>query len=161
MTKGMASVVGTGQLVGTATNNNAPTGSIGEFVTATVASGSAVVLSTNTGKSVTSISLGAGDWDVSGVINYILTGVTGTLFQSGVSLTDNTLPTQAGGSGLGTDGVVNVPLVTTTLSATFGSAISPVRVSIAATTTIYLVAQETFSLGSATAFGTIRARRVR
>lgn len=148
-------------LLGVTTNSSAPAGYIGELITATVASGSPVALSTATGANVTSISLTAGDWDVSGTVNFALTGVTGTLFQAAISLTSATLSTQPGGSGLGTDPLIIVPLITTTLSATYSCSIPPVRISLAATTTVYLVAQETFSVGASAAFGTIRARRER
>lgn len=147
--------------VGTTTNDNAIAGSIGEIISATVVAGSAVSLTTATGTNVTSIILTGGDWDVSGQVDYVLTGVTATLFQSGISLVSTTLPSQAGGGGLGTDAVVGVPLLTTLLSATYGQGIVPVRISIAVTTTIYLIAQSAFSAGTNSAYGTIRARRER
>jgi len=146
---------------GTTTNDNAAAGNIGQFITSTVAAGSAVALTTATGKDVTTISLTAGDWDVSGQVDFVLAGVTATLFQSGISLSTNTLPSQAGGSGMGTDALVGVPLLTTILSATYCQGIAPVRISLAATTTVYLVAQAAFSAGTNTAYGTLRARRVR
>jgi hypothetical protein len=147
--------------VGTVTNDNAGAGHVGEIVTATVAVGSAVSLTTATGTNVASISLTAGDWDLSGQVDFVLAGVTATLFQSGISLTTATLPSQAGGSGLGTDALVGVPLLTTVLSATYGQSIAPVRLSLAASATVYLVAQSAFSAGTNTAYGTIRARRMR
>lgn len=148
-------------VAGTGTNNNSPTGALGEFQTATVASGSAVSLSNGAGTNVTSISLTAGDWDVSGQVDFVLAGVTATLFQSGISVVSATLPSQPGGSGLGTDALANVPLLTTVLSATYAQSCGVVRVSIAATTTVYLVAVGTFSVGTLTAYGTLRARRAR
>lgn len=148
-------------VTGTTTNNNAPAGQVGEVITATVAVGSPVTVLNATGVNVTSISLTAGDWDVSGQINFILAGATSTIHQAGISLTTNTLPSQAGGSGLGTDPLMDFPLPTTVLTNTLSLAISPVRISIAATTTVYLVAQASFSVGSETAYGTIRARRER
>jgi hypothetical protein len=39
--------------------------------------------------------------------------------------------------------------------------IGPVRLSIAATTTVFLVAQCTFTVSTLSAYGTIRARRMR
>lgn len=146
---------------GSGTNDNAATGDIGEFVTATVAAGSAVSLVNATGKNVTSISLTAGDWDVNAQVNFVLAGATSTLHQSGISLTTNTLPTQAGGAGLGTDPLAALPLPTTVLSGTMSQDISPIRISIAATTTVYLVAQSSFSVGTETAYGSINARRAR
>lgn len=150
-----------GQAPGTTTNDNATAGDVGEFITATVASGSPVALTTATPANVTSISLTAGDWDVSAVADFGLTGITGTEFRVGISAASATLPTQAGGSGIGTDPLAIVPLITTLVSDTFGIDIGPVRVSLATTTTIFLVAQETFSAGSSGVYGTLRARRAR
>lgn len=130
------------------------------FVTSTVASGSAVSLTSATGANVTSISLPAGDWDISAQVDFALTGATSTSHQSGISLTSATLPTQAGGSGLGTDALAILPMPTTGLSGTLTQAIAQVRLLISATTTVYLVAQAAFSVGSESAYGTIRARRV-
>jgi hypothetical protein len=41
------------------------------------------------------------------------------------------------------------------------TAVGPVRVSLSATTTIFLVASDTFTVSTMSAYGTIRARRVR
>lgn len=136
-------------------------GSLGEFASSTVAAGAAVALTAATSADITSISLTAGDWDVSGQADFVLAGVTATLFQSGISLTTATLPAQAGGSGLGTDALVGVPLLTTLLSATYSQNIAPVRLNIAVTTTVFLVARAAFSAGTTTGYGTIRARRAR
>jgi len=148
-------------VVGTATNDNAATGNVGQVITATVASGSAISLSNATGANITSISLTAGDWDVSGQVDFVMTGATSTLQQMGISLTTNTLPSQPGGSGLGTDPLRSSLLQTTTITGTMDLSAGPVRVSLSATTTVYLVAQVAFSAGTVTGYGTIRARRMR
>lgn len=148
-------------LKGSSTNDSAAAGNIGEFITSTVSSGAPVSLSNGAGVNITSVSLTAGDWDVSGQVDFVLSGVTATLFQSGVSFVSATLPTQVGGNGLGTDALANVPLLTTVLSATYGQGIAPVRVSITTTTPAFLVAQGSFSVGTLTAYGTVRARRMR
>ncbi len=152
-----------GQLIGTGTNDNAAVGKVGEFVTATVASGVAVVLTTATPLNVTSISLTAGDWDVSGTVDFLPTATTSiTQLNAAVSLTNNTLSTQPGGSGLGTDPltVINQPAAVPAVSPV-DVVIPPVRLSIAATTTVFLVAQGTFTVAALSAYGTIRARRTR
>jgi hypothetical protein len=148
-------------VLGVTTNSNAVAGYVGEFVTATVAIGAAVGLTTATPANVASISLTAGDWDVSAVADFNLTGATATLIQSGPSLVSVTLPTQPGGSGLGTDALAQLQLALVTVSGVLDLDSNPVRLSIAATTTVYLVASATFSVGSISAFGTLRARRVR
>lgn len=147
--------------IGTSTNDSAAAGEIGELITATVASGAAVALTSPTAKNVTSVSLTAGDWDVSGAVSFTLAGATCTLAQAGISAATNALPTQAGGSGIGTDPLVGGSFLSTALTGVQNLAIPPVRVTLAATTTIYLVAQTTFSLGTSAAYGTIRARRIR
>ncbi len=146
---------------GSATNDSAAAGYVGQLITATIASGNPVSLTTATSANVTSISLTAGDWDVSGQADFVLTGATATSHQVGISATSATLPTQAGGSGIGTDPLASFPLPTTALSGTLDIDVSPVRVSLSATTTIYLVAAATFSVGTEVVYGTIRARRMR
>ena len=146
---------------GTVNNDNAASGIVGQVITATVPVGLAVSLTTATTENITSISLPAGDWDVRGQVNFVLSGVTSTLHQIGISLTSATLPSQAGGSGLGTDPLVIFPLITTLLSNTLTLPAAHVRISLANTTTVYLVARSTFALGSESAYGTIFARRAR
>lgn len=153
---------GAGQLLGTQTNDSAAAGNVGEFLTTTVASGAAVAETTATPVDVCTLSLTAGDWDVSAVVDRTLTGTTATIYGAGISLTLNTLPTQPGGSGLGTDALVTqAATFGTTVTGVGSTVIPPVRVSLAATTTLHLVAGDTFSAGSVAVFGTIRARRVR
>jgi len=160
---GAVSLNGGGTLVGTVAGGDAATGQVGEFLTTTVATGAAVAGAASTvGKSIMTLALTAGDWDVSANCVYTTTGITATVYSCGLGTAADTQLTQAGGSGVGTD-----PLVTqnatfgTTLSGTFTQPIPPVRVSLAAPLTLQLVAKHTFSAGSYTMWGTIRARRVR
>ena len=142
----------TNGIVGTTTNDNANAGSIGEFVTAQ-ASGVSLVTS-NTPVNVTSISLTAGDWDVQGNIAFTVTAGTLTNLFSAVSTTSATLPTFLSGD-LAQVGYTQPSLAADTLAA-------PVqRISIASTTTVYLVASAIWSSATATVAGRIRARRVR
>lgn len=154
----------TGLLVGraTKTNDDAAAGEIGEVKTTTVATASSVSLTTATAKSVMTLALTPGDWDVWGQVDRNWSGTTATIVSTCISVTADTMSTQPGGSGIGTD-----PLATDT--ATFGTTLTgiksqrcgPVRVSISAATTLQLVVKDTFSAGTVTAFGTITARRVR
>ena len=148
--------------VGTATNNNAAAGQIGEFVAATVASGAAVALTTSVAANVTSISLTAGDWDVNAQVDHLIAASTSiTQLNASISLTSATLSGQAGGAGLGTDATATATFSAMVPTANITQGIMMIRLSIAATTTVFLVAQDTFSLSTVSAFGTIRARRVR
>lgn len=139
-------------IIGTNTNDNAKAGNIGEYVTATLAAGSAISLTNLTGANVTSISLTAGDWDVWGAVFFVGSATITTLWGA-VSTTSASVGT-APSDGLAILSGASSIVGTTSLNAR-------TRISIAATTTVYLVAQANFSGSSATAFGKIAARRVR
>lgn len=138
---------------GTQTTDNAPSGILGEIISSAVAVGSAVSLSNNTPANVTSISLTAGDWDVEGNVNFTESSATVTGRQGCVNSTSATMSSD------GTE--VYCGTVTTTTSETNSTTLPRKRISIAATTTVYLVAKAGFSAGTVTAFGSITARRVR
>jgi hypothetical protein len=134
----------------------------GEFLSTVVAFANAVAVVTNTPKDVCSLALTAGEWDVSAVLVRNLTGVTATRYTGALGTTSATIPTGAGGSGLGTDPVVaNFATFGTTITGTQSTVIPPTRVVISATTTIYLIAADLFSAGTMTACGTLRARRIK
>lgn len=152
------------QLVaGTLTNDDAIAGDVGEEQTTTVAAASAVAGDTSTtSKNLTSVSLTAGDWDVSGVADILGSTLVATVLSAGLGTTTNVQATQAGGSGIGTDPLTVVSMVSQTLPNSVRAVnVGPVRVKLSATTTIYLVVNNTFSSGSYTMYGTIRARRMR
>jgi 6-phosphogluconolactonase (cycloisomerase 2 family) len=148
----------TGGLVGTATNNNAVAGMVGELLSASLASGSATSLTTDTPKTIISLSLTAGDWDVEGVVGYLPGATTNyTHLSQGLSTTTNTMPSADSGA----------QCALTLPSTGGGSAMEliqdtpTVRMSLAATTTVYLVSHTVFTTSTMTAFGSIRARRFR
>jgi len=138
---------------GTTTSDSAAAGDIGQSVSALVAAGSAAALTTNTGLNVTSISLTAGDWDVEGNVNLSAAAATITAMSAGITATSATVP--ADGS------EIYNGQQTVTASMTTSLTMPRKRISIAATTTIYLVARSTFSAGAVSTFGSITARRVR
>ena len=149
----------TGQLSGkgTATNDNAAAGYIGEYVESVVASASAVSLTTATAANVTSISLTAGDWDVYPIVNFTNGATTVlSLLVGWVSTTSATIPSSDLATRSDLDGGNMVPHRTK-------RTITPpsIRISLSATTTVYLEAYGEFSVSTLTAFGAIRARRVR
>jgi hypothetical protein len=74
----------TAGIVGTTAANNANAGSIGELITATA---SGVALTTGTTANVCSISLTAGDWEVSGAISLGNAGNNMTFITAGSSTT--------------------------------------------------------------------------
>ena len=142
-------------IAGTATNDNADAGVVGELISSSVASGPAVSLTTATFANITTISLTAGDWDVTGLVA-ITTGATTTIdyINYGVSTTSAT------SGSLGQMGSITT---NTNIAATIDYAVSaPVtRLSLASTTTVYLVTRVSFAIGTANAYGVIRARRIR
>lgn len=152
-----------GGIVGTTTNSDATAGNVGEFKTTTVAAAGAIAAALSTvSKNVTSVSLTAGDWMVTGTCDIVMTGLTMSINQCGLGTTTDTLATQAGGSGIGTDPLSIITATNgTTLTGTTSSSAPVTRVSLSATTTIYLVANLTYSAGSATQYGTIKAWRMR
>jgi hypothetical protein len=143
---------------GTATNNDVPAaGYVGEYVTTNVASASAVPITSATTANIANISLTAGDWDIGGVVGYTLTGVTSTFsangFLGGASTTNATLGAE------GTYFIFPADLTTKSGAMTFN--IPAQRISINATTTLFLVARATFAAGTLGAWGRIYARRAR
>lgn len=142
-----------GELQGTVTGGNATAGYYGEIVTNKVASGSAVSLTTATGANITSISLTAGDWNVSGNVNFSASTATVTGTSAGISATSATVPTDGSEVFSG----VQVTLLSENDSVT----LPPKQINVTTTTTVFLVGKCTFSAGSVSAFGSILARRIR
>lgn len=140
---------------GTVTNDSAATGYIGELATATLASGSALSLTSPNALTVTSFSLTAGDWDVWGVVDYLAGGATTfTIMKQGISTTAATIGAQ--------DTFSNLALAGTLAAASDMAQSTPtVRLSLASTTTVYLIAQATFAASTLKVYGSIFARRRR
>jgi hypothetical protein len=144
-------------LRGTITNDDAAAGKIGEIITSTVGN---VSLVTATAKTVTSLPLTVGDWDVTGNIG--LATATSTNVSSAnqsISQTDNTLDTTAGlfsaitfPGGDFVPGNVNTAVVFSPLHT---------RISLSGPTTIYLIARAGFTVSTCSAYGHLHARRAR
>ncbi len=126
-------------------------GAVGQSISSFIVAGSAVSLTTATAADVTSITLTAGDWDISAILE--LSGaLTGVSFNAAVNTTSATLP--AAGSQR-----IQIPMVSNANS-DLGLSIPSFRVSITASTTYYLIAHATFTVGTAVAYGRISATRV-
>jgi len=156
-TTGLISPTSTIGVAGTVTNDNVATGSVGEFVSSAIAAGSAVALTTATPANVTSISLTAGDWDVRGTVAFTPAATTSiTAAQGGINTTTAALPA-----------ATTVALFQQFMAATVPGAVNPsfstgtTRLSLATTTTVYLVAQSSFTVAAMGAFGFLGARRAR
>lgn len=138
---------------GTNTNDNAAAGFVGEVISSTIASGAAVSLTSTVTANITSISLTAGDWDVSGYVQFTSAATTSiTLLAGGVSITSATIATDS----------FRIPTAAFVPGAgNIRNTIPTTRVSLAATTTYYLVASATFTVDTLAASGSILARRAR
>lgn len=141
-------------LTGTSTNDSAGSGKVGEVVR------SGITTFTNfptTGQygDLTSISLTAGDWDVSVNFEAITGGATVTDIRCGIG-------TVSGNSSTGLnegDNVAYGPPPTSVITQSLS--IPPFRVSLSGTTTYYLKYRAGFSGGPPQAVGRISARRAR
>lgn len=146
-----------GQLIGkgTATNDSAAAGYIGEYVEATA--GTTSFPTSGTAGDITSISLTAGDWDVTGMVDARRNGATWTEFLAGLSTTS--------GNSTPTAGVAGVTIGGTTALATIDEhtiALPPLRFSLSGTTSVYLKFGATYTVATPnTGNNSIHARRVR
>ncbi|HWY36815.1 MAG TPA: hypothetical protein VNX68_19370, partial [Nitrosopumilaceae archaeon] len=147
---------GTGgvQVQGTGTNNSAPAGYVGEFISSVIASGSPVTMTNATATNVTSISLTAGDWDVWGNMSWVSTGTGPSAIACWVSSTSATVPDLSLYTGL-------FFAATTVISAATGVNAAKLRFSLSSTTTIYLTGYTANVSGTSTVCGGIYARRRR
>ncbi len=144
----------TSGILGTPTNDNASTGYVGEYISSNTTTGSAYTTS-NAYADCVSITLTAGDWDISASQVQQSAGTT-TASKMGISTT-------AGNSSSGLVSGANAldwPAFATSVHDA-GMSIPAVRASISATTTYYLKIQATYSVSAPTCLGRISARRVR
>lgn len=144
----------TSGIIGTTTNDAAATGSVGEEVESIIAQASAVALTTATQTNVTSISLTAGDWDVWGNVTFVpVQGVTTvTLMLSSINTTSATLPASSNYASYPSSG---------TLVTNPGLLAPGRRLTLSATTTVYLVCYTVFAISTLGACGGLFARRRR
>ncbi len=148
----------TAGIIGTSTNDNPAVGRVGQLINGQTARSSPITTIANTAKTVISISLTAGDWDVRGAVGF-RTQASTTNFYAGINTTTNALPTGdfyanfTGGQGL-------VPLEDQNVSSAQDVvlALPTSRVSLAGTTTLYLVQQ---SDAANNVYGYIEGRRIR
>lgn len=141
-------------LKGTATNDSAAAGNIGEYLSSFVTTSNMVSVSGSIQGNVTTLSLTAGDWDVGSQLSVAVSaGKTISLLYSGISTTTGSINSNAFGfsAWLGTFAGDD----SSTLSLNGAT-----RVSLASTTTVYLVAQHNVA-PSQNFWGGIWARRRR
>ena len=138
-----------GNILGTATNDNASTGYVGEFVSNDNSGGTS--LSSGVNANICSISLTAGDWDVWG--NYFTTSSVPGInsVDVGISTVSVTFP--------GGEFIAGIYFPAGGFQ-NYGTPAVQQRISIGTTTTVYLVGQTTGS-GTLTGYGYMAARRPR
>lgn len=149
-------VASANQNLGVIDGSVAAAGYIGQVITSSVGITSATPLTTAIDKSITSITLTAGDWMVSGNIGFIAAATTvPTKLTASISATNNTQAISPNDGGFAqiqaTLGTASTNVLTT----------SPMRINIASTTTYYLVGTATFTGATLSAYGSISARRLR
>lgn len=131
------------------------TGYAGEMVEANVLQGSAVSLTSTVTRTITSVELGAGKWNVSGVVSFYGNGgaVAGTVAQGHIATAQDSVA----GSVLG-DSWIQTPWYPIA-TADENIAIPGHKRDLSVTTRIYLNATMAFSSGSCSAYGRISAER--
>ena len=143
-------------IVGITNGSGAAAGVVGEFMSSSIASGSAVSLTTGVTANVTSLSLTAGDWNCSGNINfYPAGGTTPSAVAGWISATSAAIPTRPNG------GSFTERSVAMTIGGNESISVGQLAINISSTTTIYLEAYGGFSGSTMTAGGYIGCRRVR
>jgi len=140
-------------LFGTTTNDAASAGLVGETSTGTQSTYTNTA-ATGTYFDATSMVLTAGDWEVSGYVDYSLNTGTGmTFIVAGIgTTTGNAAPNQS-------FEYASTAVPSASSHSTLG--VAPIRISLASSTTIYMKGACSFSGGQPQYKAQIRARRAR
>lgn len=143
---------------GTATNNTAASGYVGEPMISTQSTYTNYT-TTATYQNIVSITLTAGDWDLDAFFTYSSNSATITAAANAIFAVSTTTASASGATeGLNISYVPQAALLGTSR---FSDAIPTYRVSISGSTTYYLNTQATFTLGNPQFVGSIIARRIR
>lgn len=145
-------------IVGTTTNNNAATGSVGEYVNADLQyNASPIALSNNVGANIVSISLTAGDWDVFGLVGLNIAPTTVMVYVNGGASTISAAPPSNSNYAFY---LTPLPASSTVYNG-LSFPIPQYRLSLSGTTTVYLIVVASFGVSTCSAFGYLSARRAR
>lgn len=144
-----------GQMPGDTSGSSASSGNVGEYVSSTVSSGSAVSASSGTPGQITSVSLGAGDWDCRGDVQWTASsGAAVTVGAGWVSTSFASLPTG--------NTSYYLSLGTTYAANSIGAfSLAPMRFVSGSSQTVFLAYQFNFASGSVVTYGQIGCRRMR
>lgn len=135
-------------LVGSATNDSAAAGDVGEFIESLITTGAAINITSGVTFNLTSISLTPGDWDIVGQVQ-VDAGNNCTGIIAGPSQVSLTLPSAE-----------RYAIFPGTVNGNGTANFARQRISLAVTTVIFMVCQATFG-GGGQAWGYINARRMR
>lgn len=140
------------QLFGATNAGAAPAGYVGEVIS----NGNPTVALTSTvTNNLASVSLTAGDWDCRGTVAlHPAGGTTVTAFSSGISSTSGVLPNYNQGS------LASI-VATMPIGSFEAQSLAPWQVNVSSTTSMFVMANATFSGSTATADGYIACRRMR
>lgn len=144
------------RIQGTITNDNAHAGDYGEYISSAALNLTNAV-TTNQYGDLVSITLTAGDWDISYSARWNINGATWSDGFFGVSST-------SGNNGTGLTAANSQDgnwASSSTTPLTFNSSISGIRVTLSSSTTYYLKYFSLYTVGTPAARGEIRARRIR
>lgn len=143
----------TGQIQATATNDNAASGKVGEYQESVVACSSPVAVTSGNAANLANIAIGAGDWDVSALMNTLPgAGTTTSQFVGAVTSVNATLPN---------DEYRMYQNYSAAANAIVSISYPARRFSVSGTTTIYAVVRASFAVSTLGVCGWLRARRVR
>jgi hypothetical protein len=143
---------------GSGTNDSAFAQYVGEHISALLDIGAETALASAAAKTVVSISLSPGDWDVTASIGFVAGATTNVLrHQASLSTVNNTLNLSLGRWASRAFGSGQVPGNNARDTLT----IPPYRFSLSAPTFIHLVAEAVFADSTYSVAGYLRARRVR
>jgi hypothetical protein len=156
----ISSATATGvKIVGSTNGVGATAGSYGEYQAAVVPLASAVAMANSTIVNIASLSLTAGDWQISGLVQFGGTTAVLTAVVAGINTTSAVMPIVGTGDGASfaeqSFGATGVEAYGSTLG------LPPVRLLLTATTTVYLNAFGAFASGTLSGYGQITARRMR
>jgi len=148
----------TGGIIGTNTNDNASSGNVGEYIETSIGTGSAVSLVNATAKDIATITLTAGDWDLSGQVSFITAASTSmTAYILSIGSSANTIDFNPGRF----TALSYAAIVPGVNNGAVAAAIGPLRFSLSGSTTLHLVTQASFTASTLSGWGLIRARRIR
>lgn len=120
------------------------------FTSSTVLSGTAVSVTTNAARNITSLVLPPGEWDLTGIVSYSGALISGTRFSGTLNIVSQTA---------GTAGDNMTETTTPPTSVCYSTCVIPNwKISASVSTTVWLIAQATFTSGTLSAFGRLSGR---